>query len=317
MFISVLQTALQSLIFFALHFKSNGSFPRQLSAKEERECLEKAAQGDLAARDKLINHNLRLVAYIVKKHYPDSKEADDLISIGIIGLIRAAETFDYRKNISFSTYAGKCINNQIRMYFRKTKHQQTEVYMNDPMDCDKDGNAVTLADIFKDGTDVAEEAALNIELDKMYRYIDEELDEQIQQVIAENTDDSMTQEEKLKVLYDYTVNSFSYLRRNYYAIGETGWQNQEAYTMLSTGMGNCYCYAATFGELARAIGYDAQAYSGTVGSNRAKHSWVEIEIDGVNYTFDSELEMAGRKKYVYRDMYMMTPEQARIWNYKR
>lgn len=82
-----------------------------------------------------------------KKHYPDSKEADDLISIGIIGLIRAAETFDYRKNISFSTYAGKCINNQIRMYFRKTKHQQTEVYMNDPMDCDKDGNAVTLADI--------------------------------------------------------------------------------------------------------------------------------------------------------------------------
>ena len=144
-----------------------------------------------------------------------------------------------------------------------------------------------------------------------------ELDELIQQVIAENTDDSMTQEEKLKVLYDYTVNSFSYLRRNYYAIGETGWQNQEAYTMLSTGMGNCYCYAATFGELARAIGYDAQAYSGTVGSNRAKHSWVEIEIDGVNYTFDSELEMAGRKKYVYRDMYMMTPEQARIWNYKR
>ena len=127
MFISVLQTALQSLIFFALHFKSNGSFPRQLSAKEERECLEKAAQGDLAARDKLINHNLRLVAYIVKKHYPDSKEADDLISIGIIGLIRAAETFDYRKNISFSTYAGKCINNQIRMYFRKTKHQQTAV----------------------------------------------------------------------------------------------------------------------------------------------------------------------------------------------
>lgn len=70
MFISVLQTALQSLIFFALHFKSNGSFPRQLSAKEERECLEKAAQGDLAARDKLINHNLRLVAYIVKKALP-------------------------------------------------------------------------------------------------------------------------------------------------------------------------------------------------------------------------------------------------------
>lgn len=144
-----------------------------------------------------------------------------------------------------------------------------------------------------------------------------ELDELIQQVIAENTDDSMTQEEKLKVLYEYTVTSFSYLRRNYYAIGETGWQNKEAYTMLSTGMGNCYCYAATFGELARAIGYDAQVCSGTVGMNRAKHGWVEIEIDGVNYIFDSELEMAGRKKNVYRDMYMMSPKVARTWNYKR
>lgn len=101
MFISVLQTALQSLIFFALHFKSNGSFPRQLSAKEERECLEKAAQGDLAARDKLINHNLRLVAYIVKKHYPDSKEADDLISIGIIGLIRAQKPLITERTSAF------------------------------------------------------------------------------------------------------------------------------------------------------------------------------------------------------------------------
>ena len=201
MFITILQTALQSLIFFALHFRSNGSFPRQLSAKEERECLEKAAQGDLAARNKLIDHNLRLVAFIVKKHYPDSREADDLISIGIIGLIRAAETFDYKKNINFSTYAGKCINNQIRMYFRKTKHLQTEVYMNEPMDF---GNAVTLADIFCDGTDVAEEAALNIELDRMYRYIDEELDEREKEILTKryglsgmsySTDRIMTQRE--------------------------------------------------------------------------------------------------------------------------
>ena len=204
MFITILQTALLSLIFFALHFRSNGSFPRQLSAKEERECLEKAAQGDLAARNKLIDHILLLVAFIVKKHYPDSREADDLISIGIIGLIRAAETFDYKKNINFSTYAGKCINNQIRMYFRKTKHLQTEVYMNEPMDFDKDGNAVTLADIFCDGTDVAEEAALNIELDRMYRYIDEELDEREKEILTKryglsgmsySTDRIMTQRE--------------------------------------------------------------------------------------------------------------------------
>ena len=204
MFISVLQTALQSLVFFALHFRNNSTFPAKLTAAEEKECLEKAANGDLAARDKLINHNLRLVAYIVKKHYPDSKEADDLISIGIIGLIRAAETFNHSRNISFSTYAGKCINNQIRMYFRKTKHQQTEVYMSEPMDFDKDGNAVTLADIFKDGTDVAEEAALNIELDRMYRYIEEELDEREKEILTKryglsrtsySTDRVMTQRE--------------------------------------------------------------------------------------------------------------------------
>ena len=192
MFISVLQTALQSLVFFALHFKNNSTFPAKLTAAEERDCLEKAANGDLSARDKLINHNLRLVAYIVKKHYPDSKEADDLISIGIIGLIRAAETFNNSRNISFSTYAGKCINNQIRMYFRKTKHQQTEVYMNEPMD------------LFKDGTDVAEEAALNIELDRMYRYIEEELDEREKEILTKryglsrtsySTDRVMTQRE--------------------------------------------------------------------------------------------------------------------------
>ena len=184
MLISLLQTALENLIFFALHFENTNTFPKQLSKKEEADCIARVAKGNSAARDTLIKHNLRLVAFIVKKHYPDYKDADDLISIGIIGLIKAAETFDYERSINFSTYAGKCINNQIRMYFRKIKHQQTEVYMNEPMDCDKDGNTVTMADIFCDPVDVAEQAVLNIDMKRLYKYIDEELDEREKEILT-------------------------------------------------------------------------------------------------------------------------------------
>ena len=184
MLISLLQTALENLIFFALHFENTNTFPKQLSKKEEADCIARVAKGDSAARDTLIKHNLRLVAFIVKKHYPDYKDADDLISIGIIGLIKAAETFDYERSINFSTYAGKCINNQIRMYFRKIKHQQTEVYMNEPMDCDKDGNTVTMADIFCDPVDVAEQAVLNIDMKRLYKYINEELDEREKEILT-------------------------------------------------------------------------------------------------------------------------------------
>ena len=113
MFTTMIQLALQNLIYLALHLESNGAFPKKLSKDEERDCLEKIANGDFEARNKLIEHNLRLVAFIVKKHYFDSgEESDDLISIGTIGLIRAAETFKTDKKINFSTYASKCIDNQ-------------------------------------------------------------------------------------------------------------------------------------------------------------------------------------------------------------
>jgi RNA polymerase sporulation-specific sigma factor len=114
MFSALVQLALQNLIYLALHLERNGAFPKQLSKVEERECLEKIAKGDYPARNKLIEHNLRLVAYIVKRHYSDSKEPEDLISIGTIGLIRATETFNREKNTSFSTYASRCIDNQFR-----------------------------------------------------------------------------------------------------------------------------------------------------------------------------------------------------------
>lgn len=113
-----IKIALENLLFFGLHFDGKNMFPKQLSPKEEADCIKRIAEGSEQARDELIVHNLRLVAYIVKKNYPEAKDPDDLVSIGTIGLIRAAETFDYQKGNHFSTYASKCIDNAIT-HFRK------------------------------------------------------------------------------------------------------------------------------------------------------------------------------------------------------
>lgn len=180
----MIETVLKNLLFLALHFDGSNNFPKPLSKKDELECIRRVAQGDEKARGKLIEHNLRLVAYIVKKRYCDHGEQDDLISIGTIGLIRAVETFSENKNTSFSTYAGKCIDNQIKMYFRKIKHQQNEMYLDAPIEIDKEGNPLTIADIFKDMTDVSKEVDLRIDLQKLYRYINESLDDRERLIIS-------------------------------------------------------------------------------------------------------------------------------------
>ena len=183
MFMDLFGTALENLLFFALHL--DGSYyPKHFSKKEEQECLQRIAAGDPAARNELIEHNLRLVAYIVNKHYGDSKEQEDLISIGTIGLIKAAETFDTEKAISFSTYASTCIRNQIKMYFRKTKHKSSEVYMNEPIDTDKNGNELTIADIFKDDVCVDDEVDLRINMEKLYEAVNTILDERERLIIS-------------------------------------------------------------------------------------------------------------------------------------
>ena len=111
MFSALIALALGGALYFALHVTNSGAFPRPLSAAEEHECLEKIRQGDKEAKNKLIEHNLRLVAHIIKKYYSSFKEQDDLISIGTIGLIKAAATFDYEKGTRFATYASRCIEN--------------------------------------------------------------------------------------------------------------------------------------------------------------------------------------------------------------
>ncbi len=113
MYTLMIMFALSNLLYFALHVTSGGSFPKPLSPKEERDCLEKIRDGDRNAKNELIEHNLRLVAHIIKRYYSGMKEQEDLISIGTIGLIKAASTYDYEKGTRFATYASRCIENAI------------------------------------------------------------------------------------------------------------------------------------------------------------------------------------------------------------
>lgn len=145
-----------------------------------------------------------------------------------------------------------------------------------------------------------------------------ELDELVQNVLAGLGAGEMEDMEALRAAYNYTRDSFTYLRRNYYDPGAEGWGGQEAYAMLSTGMGNCYSYAATFYELSRALGFDARLISGFVARNRSPHGWVEFDIDGVHYVCDTELEMTyyRDKRAVKPDMFMMPDNMSAAWSYK-
>lgn len=186
----ILKIAFENLLLFGLHFEGKNNFPKQLSSKEETACLEiisnaESSEEDVkAARDKLIIHNLRLVAYIVNKKYPDFSDPDDLVSIGTIGLIRASETFDPKKNNRFSTYASRCIDNQIKMHFRKIKHRRDEVYISEPIDCDAEGNSLTIEDIYSSDVNIEQAAELKIDSEKLYRFIEEELDSREREIIC-------------------------------------------------------------------------------------------------------------------------------------
>ena len=138
---------LVNTLLFSLRLSGGGSFPRPLSAAEEREYLQKYAQGDPEARDALIRHNLRLVAHIVKKYYTQSGDQEDLISIGTIGLIKGISSFNPEKGARLATYAARCIENEILMYFRSQKKLQGEVSLSDSIDTDKAGNALQLMDV--------------------------------------------------------------------------------------------------------------------------------------------------------------------------
>ena len=164
------------LFYLALHVTPSGSFPPPLKRTEEAELIQKMAEGDKAAKDKLIEHNLRLVAHIVKKYYNTDADPEDLISIGTIGLIKGISTFKSDKSIHLATYAARCIDNEILMYFRNLKKSSQDVYISDPIDTDKDGNTLTLIDIIADDIDIAEKIDTKIKLEKLKLIINDALD---------------------------------------------------------------------------------------------------------------------------------------------
>ena len=147
MFLEMLSFLVGKITFFAGAVLGGGSsFPKPLSKEEETECLQRMKDGDKSAKDKLINHNMRLVAHVVKK-YTCSAETDDLISVGSIGLIKAINTFEIGKGTSLATYTARCIENEILMLLRANKKHKNDVSLSDPVGADKDGNELTLMDL--------------------------------------------------------------------------------------------------------------------------------------------------------------------------
>ncbi len=168
---------LGKLTFFAGSVLGVSSFPKPLSPKEELECLERVKLGDKEARDKLINHNMRLVAHIVKK-YSGSAETDDLISVGSIGLIKAINTYERGKGTALATYTARCIENEILMLLRSNKKHKNDIYLSDPVGTDKDGNELSLMDLLCEKEDtVFLKVDRGIEREKFLKFLKDILSE--------------------------------------------------------------------------------------------------------------------------------------------
>ena len=174
---------LNSLCFSLRLSGGTGSFPRPLKAAEEREYLERMAGGDLEARNKLIEHNLRLVAHIMKKYYTQSSDQDDLISIGTIGLIKGITTFKPDKNVRLATYASRCIENEILMHFRAQRKLQGEVSLSDTLDGDGEGNSLSLMDVISVDDDMLEELDARDSRVRIRRCVSKCLDEREAMII--------------------------------------------------------------------------------------------------------------------------------------
>ncbi len=182
MLIELLSFLAQNFMAFILHL-AGSSFPRPLSREDEADCITKARAGDHEARERLINHNLRLVAHIIKKYNINQCEQEDLISIGTIGLIKAVDSFKADKNIRFSTYASRCIENEILMHFRRCKKSQGTLFISDPLDVDAEGNSLTLMDIMSDDRDLAAEYELSSDLHRLKELVDSHLNAREKEII--------------------------------------------------------------------------------------------------------------------------------------
>ena len=175
---------LGGLSYLVLSVSPSQKFPPPLSHEEERREFAKMRTGDTAARSRLIEHNLRLVAHIVRKYYASQTGQEDLISIGTIGLIKAIDSFKSENGARFATYAAKCIQNEILMHFRAQKKIMCEVSINDTIDMDHDGNPLTYVDIIKVDDTIADDIDEKWKIARALRYIKNELNERERQIIT-------------------------------------------------------------------------------------------------------------------------------------
>ncbi len=163
---------------------SDHSFPRPLTAKEEAYYLERSAQGDLEARNVLVERNLRLVAHIMKKYYTQTSDQEDLISIGTIGLIKGISTFDHSKGARLATYAARCVENEILMHFRAQKKSSQDVSLSDYIETGTDGTALSLMDVVAEEEDLLETVSLRERIAQVRKAVQEQLEGREQQVIV-------------------------------------------------------------------------------------------------------------------------------------
>lgn len=171
MFWDFLAFILGKITFFTGSILGGGSFPKPLTPEDELDCLIKMKKGDKSARDKLINHNMRLVAHVVKK-YSGAADTDDLISVGSIGLIKAVDSYELNKGTQLATYTARCIENEILMLLRANKKHKNDVYLSDPVGTDKDGNELSLMDLLSEKEDtVFAKVDKSIEREKFLQFI--------------------------------------------------------------------------------------------------------------------------------------------------
>lgn len=172
------------LFFMFAYVTSAAAFPKPLSEEEEKRYVEEYLNGSSDAKDKLVEHNLRLVAHIVKKYSSAGRDNEDFISIGTIGLIKAISSFNPDKGARLATYAARCIENEILMAIRSSRKYNNEIYLNDPISKDKEGNEISIIDIIGSDADmVIDEVDMGINIKKMYANIDKVLKDREKLVI--------------------------------------------------------------------------------------------------------------------------------------
>ncbi len=210
MFTAILAFVAGNILYFALHLES-GSFPKPLTSAQEKRAFEEYKTGDKAARDRLIYHNLRLVAHVVKKYFKSQTEQEDLISIGTIGLIKAVDSFDCDKGARFSTYAAKCIENEVLMHFRSGKKDSTNVSLYESFENtgDNGGGKLKQIDVIADKFDMVGACETREDVARMHKIV-AKLDYRERSIMVLryglNGSERMTQEQvakKLKISRSY------------------------------------------------------------------------------------------------------------------